>query len=139
MITNVILDTGPLVASLDRDEMNHEWAVEQLRLIQTPLYSCEAVLTEACFLLGGLDPAVTKIREYIRSGYIEMKFELWKESERVFELMRSYRNIPMSFADACLVVMIENVPGGRILTLDSDFRIYRQKRRRLIPLITPQG
>ena len=57
--------------------------------------------------------------------------------EKVFGLMETYRNVPMSFADACLVCMVEQNPGASIFTLDRDFAIYRQQRRRMIPLIAP--
>jgi predicted nucleic acid-binding protein len=51
--------------------------------------------------------------------------------------METYRNVPMSFADACLVCMVEDEPGAAVFTLDRDFTIYRQHRRRVIPLIAP--
>jgi predicted nucleic acid-binding protein len=51
--------------------------------------------------------------------------------------MEIYRNVPMSFADACLVCLVENHPGSTLFTLDRDFTIYRQFKRRLITLIAP--
>lgn len=51
--------------------------------------------------------------------------------------METYKNVPMSFADACLVCMVEQSPDSEVFTLDRDFTIYRQQRRRLIPLIAP--
>ena len=50
-------------------------------------------------------------------------------------LMKRYENVPMSLADACLVRMSELIPGSVILTLDSDFRIYRKNRNEAIDLI----
>ncbi len=52
-------------------------------------------------------------------------------------LMKRYENVPMSLADACLVRMSELIPGSVILTLDSDFRIYRKNRNEAIDLIIP--
>ena len=52
-------------------------------------------------------------------------------------LMRRYRNVPMSFADACLVSLVNGTENGSVLTLDSDFQIYRQANRRVIPLLMP--
>ena len=43
----------------------------------------------------------------------------------------------MSFADACLVRLVERTDHASVMTLDSDFHIYRQTRRRVIPLLTP--
>ncbi len=51
--------------------------------------------------------------------------------------MDRYESVPMSFADACLVRMAELNPGFAIFTLDRDFTIYRQHKRRIIPLIAP--
>lgn len=45
----VLLDTGPWVALLSRSDTHHNWAVEQFRLFQPPLLSCEAVVAETCF------------------------------------------------------------------------------------------
>jgi len=56
----VLLDTGPWVALLSRNDTHHKWAVEQFRLLSPPLLSCEAVVAETCFLLkrSGFDPSL---------------------------------------------------------------------------------
>jgi len=43
----------------------------------------------------------------------------------------------MSLADACLVRMAELETQGVVLTLDSDFKIYRRNRRQVVPTISP--
>ena len=57
------------------------------------------------------------------------------ETRRLFG---RYRDVPMSFADACLVRIVECTDNASIMTLDSDFRIYRQAGRRVIPLLIPE-
>lgn len=52
--------------------------------------------------------------------------------------MRRYADVPMSLADACLVRMSELSDDASVLTLDSDFRIYRRLGRQAIPLLTPR-
>jgi len=47
------------------------------------------------------------------------------------------RDRPMSLADACLVRMAELYDEAAVLTLDSDFTIYRKNGRQVIPLIAP--
>ena len=56
----VLLDTGPLVALLDRRESHHQWAVDQIKQLVPPLITCGAVLSEAFFLLRGTEPPLTK-------------------------------------------------------------------------------
>ncbi len=56
---------------------------------------------------------------------------------RVMELMERYANVPMSFADACLVALAESTPGARLFTLDRDFLIYRQNNDQPLTLLAP--
>lgn len=138
MIRQVVLDTGPLVAYLREQDIHHQWAVDQLKQMQLPLLTCEAVITESCYLLRDHPPAIERIHTYLAEGVVRIAFELAAQRDRVFSLMRSYRNVPMSLADACLVGLLESLPDGHIFTLDRDFTIYRQHGRRQIPLITPE-
>ena len=135
----VVLDTGPLVALLDRDEAHHHWAAERFSTLGPPLLTCDAVLSEASFLMqrAGLDSSLPV--ELMARGAIEVAAPLSSrdDASSLRNLMRRYRNVPMSFADACLVRLVERTQNGSILTLDSDFRIYRQANRRVIPLLIP--
>ena len=51
MRQSVILDSGPLVASLNRRDQFHKWAVLAMKNVQSPLFACEPVIVETCFLL----------------------------------------------------------------------------------------
>jgi len=137
MITNVALDTGPLVAFLDRQDQYHNWARDQFKQIKPPLLSCEPVISEACFLIRSLPRAVDQIEHYLHEGVISLDFSLRQNVERPFALMRKYSQMPMALADACLVCMAEQIRGCRVLTVDTDFRIYRLPSRRLIPVLMP--
>lgn len=52
--------------------------------------------------------------------------------------MKKYADTPMSFADACLVRMAELDDDAVVVTLDSDFTVYRKNGDQPIPLVTPQ-
>lgn len=132
----ILADTGPLVAYLDKSDRDHAWARDQFMRLTEPLMSCEAVVAETLFLLrrGGIFP--DGLLELIRRGILVPDFSLVEEIEPILQLMRKYRDIPMSLADACLVRMAEIHPSSAVMTLDSDFRIYRKSRRRSIPLLT---
>ena len=134
---SVVLDTGPLVALLDADETHHAWAFEQFQQLRPPLLTCEAVLTESCFLISrtGADPSV--VTELVQRGVLTVAKLLDDEAMAVGRLMTRYRNVPMSLADACLVRLVEMTPHAKLFTLDRDFSIYRQSRRRVIPLLAP--
>ncbi|MCI0745951.1 MAG: PIN domain-containing protein [Verrucomicrobia subdivision 3 bacterium] len=136
-MTETILDTGPLVAFVDADEQYHGWAAEQFRRLPAGFVTCEAVLTEAFFLLGFSAIALKALSGLLRERHIKVPFRFSDESEAVMQLMRRYHEVPMSFADACLVRMAELNQRASILTLDRHFRIYRKNRRQVIPVVIP--
>jgi uncharacterized protein len=132
-----LLDTGPLVAQLDRRDHYHGWALEQMARLRPQFSTCEAVITEAFHLLRHIPRARAAILEMSAAGVLATPFRLSEETGEVLALLDRYTNIPMSLADACLVRMSELVPASVIFTLDSDFRIYRRHRRQKIPLLMP--
>jgi predicted nucleic acid-binding protein len=133
----LILDTGPLVALLDKDDEFHGWVVDQFRKIETPLLTCDAVISETCFLMRSLPATLPRLDSFFLKGDLISLGGNALKFARIFELMQVYRNVPMSFADACLTSMVEMHSGAVIITLDRDFTIYRQQRRKLIPLLAP--
>jgi predicted nucleic acid-binding protein len=72
-------------------------------------------------------------------GAINVTLHLEDELTPIKTLMTRYANISMSLADACLVRMSELHAVGIVLTLDSDFMIYRKHGRQVIPIIMPKS
>jgi predicted nucleic acid-binding protein len=134
----VIIDAGPLVALINARDAYHAWTVEQLKQASGPLLTCEAALSEAVFLLRTMPGGVSQIGGMLRTGGLKSVFCLNDEIVPVCDLLRKYADVPMSLADACLVRMSELNPKHRVLTLDSDFHVYRRNRQQVIPLLTPE-
>ena len=123
-----LTDTGPLVALLDRDDLNHGVCVAASEHLPSgPLVTTWPCFTEAMYLLGEV------------GGY-RYQAELWRlqttqrlllhdltapEVARMAFLMERYSDTPMDLADASLVVAAESRGMRRIFTLDSDFYVYR--------------
>lgn len=133
----VLLDTGPLVAFLNARDRYHAWAKEQLGLLQPPLLTCEAVLSEALFLLRHRREAQKAVMGLVENGLLRLPFRLEEEAGAVSRLLQRYVEVPMSLADGCLVRMSEQHDSVVVLTLDSDFAIYRRHRRQVVPTIRP--
>jgi predicted nucleic acid-binding protein len=133
----VILDTGPLVAFLNSRDKHHDWAVTQFGQIQPPLLTCEAVVSEACFLLRTWTHGAGSILELLERKVLEISFSLADHLAPVSSLLKKYANVPTSLADACLVRMAELYDHSSVLTLDADFKIYRKHKRKVIPLLLP--
>ena len=133
----VIIDTGPLVAFLTRRERHYEWARQQFGLIEPPLVTCEAVITETCFLVQNTDKGVESVMDLLHRGVVVTRFNLADELPAVSRLLTKYASAPMSLADACLVRMAELFSESPVLTLDGDFRLYRKSGRAVIPTRMP--
>jgi predicted nucleic acid-binding protein len=134
---NVLLDTGPLVALLDRREQHHGWAKAQVGQVRAPMFTCESVFAEAFHLLRTVPQGRLAIMDMLRQRLLLVRFRLDEQQDRITALLRRYGNVPMSLADACLVRMSELIPGSSVFTLDGDFRIYRRHGRKVIPVLMP--
>jgi len=135
--TGILLDTGPLVAYLAEDEQHHAWATEQFMQLDGALITCEAVVGEAWFLLRRLPRHLARLRAMLADGAFDLSFHLEDEAKATSALMDRYDDVPMSLADACLVRLSELHPKLPLVTLDSDFKVYRRHGRQLIPVIAP--
>ena len=135
--TKVLLDTGALIGYLNRKDAHHKWAVESWSALSDPLWTCEAVLSEAVFLLQSEGMSLDAVIHYLESGIIQLDFSLEENRADVLNLLRKYADQPMSLADACLVRMAELNDNCQIFTTDRDFLVYRRKGRSVIPLLAP--
>lgn len=136
MLRQVIVDTGVIVALLDQREPMHAQVTQKLAEIVPPLLTCEAVISEAAFLLQRANRGQEGLLMLLRQGQLEVRFSLSTELLAVLDLMERYRSVPASLADAELVRMAELYPSSSVFTLDSDFQIYRKNRDVPIPLVT---
>lgn len=126
---NWLLDTGPLVALLSRDDAAHHPCVAAFESIRGHLLTSEAVLTEAMHLLGHRSAAACACLEFfIRPGALLVpttpaRLRLCRD------LIARYDDTPMDYADATLVALAEEFGVGQVLTLDRrGFVPYRWRR-----------
>ena len=134
-----IVDTGPLVAFLDRSERHHGWVASRIDELDAPLVACEPVLAEAMFLLSRVGKAQDALLGLLENGALRIGLQVGEHVAALRALHRKYRDVPMSLADACIVRMAELYERHMILTLDSDFSIYRKHGRMPLSLICPPG
>lgn len=132
-----IVDTGPLVAFLDKAERHHGWTVEQVRALDAPLLTCEPVLAEAMFLLSDLPKAQEALFDLLANGAVRIAFQVGEHVAPLRALHRKYRDRPISLADACVVRMAELFERHQVFTLDADFSVYRRNGREPLDLIFP--
>jgi predicted nucleic acid-binding protein len=129
-----IADTGFLVDYLNSKDRNHGWAMEVEAAITEPLFTCEAVLTEAAYLLRN----VVTVMQLVSSGFVRVEFALAAHDAELTTLARQFRDQEPDRCDLCIVRMSELFPDRTVITTDRrDFTIYRRNQRELIPLVLP--
>jgi uncharacterized protein len=133
----VLLDTGVIVALLDRSEKHHAGCVQAIAALERPLVTCEAVIAEACYLLRGLRGDPEAVIQNVERGVIQIPFQISRSAPAVHALLRKYRDRPADLADVCLISLAGELGTGDILTLDSDFKFYRWGRHRPFHMLIP--
>lgn len=127
----VLLDTGPLVALLSKNDANHDRARRMFAECAPPFRSCEAVIAEACFLMrkvhasGAADVVALGAR-----GVYSIAISAEEHWTSIETLLKKYSNRPISLADACLIRCAEINQEARIATFDNDFSVYKWARNR---------
>ena len=121
----VLLDTGVIVALLDRSEKSHRQCAEYLQTLEAPLITCEAVVAESCYLLRNLPGAAEAVIDNVIAGIFQIPFQLSSQAAAVKLILRKYRHRQIDLADACLIHLANEFATADVLTLDKDFHIYR--------------
>lgn len=129
---NTLIDAGPIIALFDKSDKYHEAIVSFLSTWMGRLITTWPVITEAShFLDFNVDVQADLLRWIDRGGlYIH---DLGRSSiGRLIELTSRYRNVPMDLADATLVIVSEELGIKEIISIDSDFDVYRTLKKEFI-------
>lgn len=128
-----IADTGFIVAFARRNDQHHAWAVEVAKQVTEPLLTCEAVLAEAAFHLA----SSSYVLGLLQDEMLRLAFDCNRNLVQLEELARRYHHRNPDLADLCLIRMSELYPRHVVITVDSDFRVYRRHRRETISVQLP--
>ena len=120
-----IIDTGPIVAFFDESDKYSKSFRDFLSQFSGRLYTTLSVVTEASYLLEDIQPAQLDFMEWIKNGAIEIIPITNADFDSIHRYMIKYRDTPMDFADASLVILANKIQIHRILSLDTDFDVYR--------------
>jgi uncharacterized protein len=134
---DAIIDTGAILALLDRTDRWHRRCADAFRQLRLPLWTSEAVLTELFHLVGDNSREVRAAWKFVRSGALTVAPMGNDDLPLLDALMHQYRDRPMDFADATLVRIAERESLNLILTIDHDdfetYRIQGRRRFRIVP------
>jgi predicted nucleic acid-binding protein len=137
MDQRIIVDTGPLVAFFNRRDEYHHWVLLQLSTLRGTLVTTESVISECLYLLGYSNIAISAINEMVANRKLIVSDVPTQNISEVLKLVDKYQDLPASLADATLMVVYNSMKQAKILTLDSDFKIYRARDGKPPVLIAP--
>jgi uncharacterized protein len=135
----VLIDTGVIVALLDRSEKLHDACVDAVQAISEPLITCEAVISESCYLLRKVRGAPEAVIQNISADIFQIPFQISDHTNELNRLLKKYRDRDVDLADACLIEMANQYATGDILSLDGDFRIYRWGKNKPFHIMPETG
>ena len=125
----ILVDTGPLVALFDPADGSHPHCLGILKTIKEPICTTTPVLTETFHLLSPGSTGCLRLMQFVEQKGLIVWFMDERTLAHAFELMVTYADIPMDFADASLVAAAETLRLRTVFTLDrGDFDGYRVKR-----------
>ena len=138
MVGRAIVDTGYIVALLNRDDDHHTWATRLLPSLRGPWLTAEACISESVFLLEAAGrESVESLISWLEQGLVVSRHFLPDALEPVRDEMFRYRRRRVDFADACLVALSDEHPKLPVVSVDSaDFAVYfrgRTARRLFVP------
>ena len=125
MLNTVLIDTGPLIALFDRDDKYHTSILEFIKNTNYRFISTTAVLTETMYMLDFNVAVQLSFLEWIMKEGVIIHEIKQSNIKRIIDLTRKYSDRPMDFADATLVIAAEERGIRQIISIDSDFDIYR--------------
>ncbi len=131
----ILIDSGPLIALFDSSDKYHSKAVGFVKNNQHPIITTIASITETLHLLDFNRNAQIDFLEWVSRGAVEIYGIENDDFARLKELTEKYRDLPMDFADSCLVLLAEKLSINTIATIDRDFSIYRIKGKKKFKVI----
>lgn len=135
---NTLIDAGPLIAMFNRDDRFHKPVINFLQKFQGSLITTWPVVTETSHMLDFNIYAQVDFLKWIKRGAMKLVNLVYEDLERLIELTQRYANVPMDLADASLMVAAERMNIRYIVTIDSDFSIYRTENNEYLRnLLTP--
>ena len=125
---SILIDAGPIIALFDKDDRFHDQIKEFLKNNHYTLITTWAVATEVCHMLDFSVQAQVAFLEWTERGAVEIVDIKPSSLKRLIELTKKYHDVPMDLADGSLIILAEIRNIKKIITIDSDYYVYRTIR-----------
>lgn len=136
---NTLIDAGPIIALFNKNDKYHQKIKEFIKTYKGKLTTTWPVITEVSHMLDFNIQTQIDFLTWIKLGAIEVEDIDIQDLNRIIELSKKYSNVPMDLTDASLVVLSEKLNIKKIITIDSDYYIYRTIHKEMIENIFNYG
>jgi len=132
----LLLDTGPLVAAIDRSDKHHARCAALLESAEGPLLVPTTVIVEVCWLLEERPDIEAAFLTSIATGEFEHVTITAADLARMAELVRAYADLPLGAVDASVIAVAERLKLTDVATLDRrHFTVVRPKHTAALNLL----
>jgi predicted nucleic acid-binding protein len=131
-VKNILVDAGPLIALFDKDDKYHNPVIKFLKQFKGNLVTTWPVITEVTHLLSFNINVQIDFLEWLKREAITLINLENNHLDRIIELSKKYSDVPMDLADSSLIVIAELTNIHDIITIDSDYYIYKTKNKKFL-------
>ena len=137
-VARALVDTGALVALVNRSDRFHAAAASWFASVRGGLLTTEAVITETAYVLAASPTHQRAALEWVQRarGAEMLAVEAVADHAAIAAILKRYADLPCDYADATLIALAEKTGVAAIATIDQrDFSVYRIKGRRRFRLL----
>jgi len=131
-VQNSLIDAGPVIALFDKDDQYHESVKNYLKTFEGKLFTTWPVITEISYFLNFNINVQLDFYNWIQNKAIQIINFSQSDLIRIIELTKKYSDIPMDLADCSLIMASEELKIENIISIDSEYYIYRTKDRKML-------
>lgn len=129
---NTIIDSGPLIALFDKNDKYHAKVLNFLKSYDGNLVTTWAVITEVTHMLSFNLNVQIDFLKWVHIGGVQVIDLTPKDLQQIIKFMEQYTNVPMDLADGSLMVAAQNLHIKDIVSIDSDYDIYRTIKKEML-------
>lgn len=129
---NTLIDAGPLIALFNKSDKYHEKIKDFIKSYKGLLTTSWPVITEVCHMLDFNIGAQIDFLKWIKLGGLKVEDIEAEEIDKIIKLSEKYSDVPMDLADATLIIISERLGLKEIITIDSDYYIYRTTEKEML-------
>lgn len=135
---SLVLDTGPIVALLDRDDPDHTRCVALVEQVGEDLLVPAPILVEVDYWLrkvGQLNVWLLFVED-VSEGAYRLVQPNEEDVLRAAELEEQYADLDLGFVDAAVIALCERLGETKVATLDRrDFSVVRPRHCEALTLL----